>query len=101
MESLLTLLIAVPALGAVVTYVFGRKDFGGDDFARASALITSFITLAIALLVAAHFDTSSAEYQLVEKYPWFQGYAINYHVGVDGISLPLILLTVFLMPICI
>jgi NADH-quinone oxidoreductase subunit M len=101
MESLLTLLIAVPVLGAVVTYVFGRPQFGGDDFARASALITTFITLALALLVAAQFDSSSADYQLVEKYPWFQGYAINYHVGVDGISLPLILLTAFLMPICI
>lgn len=101
MESLLSILIAVPVLGAVVTYVLGKKELAGDDFARISALITTLITLAVSLLVAAQFDANSPQFQLVEQYPWFKGYAINYHVGIDGISLPLILLTTFLMPICI
>jgi NADH-quinone oxidoreductase subunit M len=101
MESLLSMLIAVPVLGAVVTYVLGKKELAGDDFARISALITTLITLAVSLLVAAQFDANSPQFQLVEQYPWFKGYAINYHVGIDGISLPLILLTTFLMPICI
>jgi NADH-quinone oxidoreductase subunit M len=101
MEHLLSILIAVPVLGAVVTYVLGKKELAGDDFARISALITTLVTLAISLLVALRFDGGSVQFQMVEQYPWFQGYAINYHVGVDGISLPLILLTTFLMPICI
>ncbi len=101
MESLLSILIAVPVLGAVVTYVLGKKELAGDDFARISALVTTLITLAVSLLVAAQFDANSPQFQMVEQYPWFKGYAINYHVGIDGISLPLILLTTFLMPICI
>jgi NADH-quinone oxidoreductase subunit M len=98
MENILTALIALPVLGAVVTYVLGR---GHDEFARYSALITTLITLALSLVMASSFDASSAEYQFVEKLNWFKGYEIYYHVGLDGISLWMVLLTAFLMPICI
>ena len=46
------------------------------------------------------FDPASAEFQFVEKRPWLGG-AINYHMGVDGISLPFVILTTALMPLCI
>ena len=46
------------------------------------------------------FDPTSAEFQFVEKRPWLAG-TINYHMGVDGISLPFVILTTALMPICI
>src|SRR5262249_46072244 len=46
------------------------------------------------------FDAASAEFQFVEKKPWLAG-AITYHMGVDGISLPFVILTTALMPLCI
>src|SRR5262249_21985314 len=53
-----------------------------------------------ALLLASRFDAASAEFQFVEKKPWLAG-TITYHLGVDGISLPFVILTAALMPICI
>ncbi len=88
-------------MGAVVTYFGGRYAEHGDSVARWSALITTGITFLVALALLAGFDGSVADFQFAEKTPWFRGYDINYHVGVDGISLWLIVLTAFLMPVCI
>jgi len=77
---------------------------GGDEHAarnaRWVALWTTLITFATSLLLLWHFDPSLAEFQFVEKQPWLGG-ATAYHMGLDGISLPLVILTTFLMPICI
>jgi NADH-quinone oxidoreductase subunit M len=64
------------------------------------ALWATLITLAVSLLLAWRFDPSSAEFQFVERRPWLAG-TIMYHMGVDGISLPFVILTTGLMPICI
>lgn len=101
MNYLLTSLILLPLLGAVVTYFGGRYAEHGDSFARWSALITTGLTFALALAVLAAFDGNSANFQFEENTPWFRGYDINYHIGVDGISLWLVVLTAFLMPVCI
>src|SRR5690606_39117564 len=63
------------------------------------AFWTTLVTFAISLLLVWHFDPASAEFQFVEKHPWL-GVA-NYHMGVDGISLPFVILTTGLMPLCI
>src|SRR5262249_16957092 len=55
---------------------------------------------ALALLLASRFDAASAEFQFVEKKPWLAG-TVTYHMGVGGISLPFVILTAALMPICI
>src|SRR5213596_3513012 len=68
--------------------------------ARWIALWTTLITFAISLILLYRFDPSSPEFQFVEKRPWLGG-AITYHMGVDGISLPFVILTTALMPICI
>ncbi|MET0538922.1 MAG: NADH-quinone oxidoreductase subunit M [Xanthobacteraceae bacterium] len=68
--------------------------------ARWIALWTTLVTFAISLLLLYRFDASSAEFQFVEKRPWLGG-AITYYMGVDGISLPFVVLTTALMPICI
>ena len=68
--------------------------------ARWVALWTTLITFAISLMLVWRFDPSSAEFQFVEKQPWLAG-TINYHMGVDGISLPFVILTTALMPLCI
>ena len=60
---------------------------------------TTLVTFAISLVMVARFDATSPEFQFVEKRPWL-GIA-SYHMGVDGISLPFVILTTALMPICI
>src|SRR3984893_5765620 len=64
------------------------------------ALWTTLITFAISLILLYRFDPTSSEFQFVEKQPWLGG-AITYYMGVDGISLPFVVLTTALMPVCI
>ncbi len=61
---------------------------------------TTLITFAVSLIVLWRFDPSSADFQFLEKRPWLGG-AITYSMGVDGISLPFVILTTALLPICI
>src|SRR6185436_2252676 len=68
--------------------------------ARWVALYTTLITFAVSLILIWRFDPSSAEFQFIERRPWLAG-TINYHMGVDGISLPFVILTTALMPLCI
>ena len=63
------------------------------------ALIGSLIPFGLALLAWARFDSSSAAFQLTEQVPWYLSLNASYHVGVDGISLTMVLLTTFLMPL--
>ncbi|MGH3666785.1 MAG: NADH-quinone oxidoreductase subunit M, partial [Acidimicrobiia bacterium] len=55
----------------------------------------------LSLLIFANFDPATHDFQLVEQAEWFVGFNINYHMGVDGISLPFVILTTALMPLCI
>ncbi len=75
-----------------------RGESAGNA-ARWIALVTTLVTLAVSGVLVATFDPSSAAYQFVERYVWFVG--AQYHMGVDGISILFVLLTAFLMPICI
>ncbi len=76
---------------------------GNDNLAKGTArwvaLWTTLVTFAISLVMVARFDPSSAEFQFSEHHPWL-GVA-SYHLGVDGISLPFVILTTALMPLCI
>ena len=62
-------------------------------------LLTTLVTLALSILLIAKFDPSQAGFQFVEDKPWFAG--LHYHMGIDGISVLFVLLTAFLLPICI
>ncbi len=101
MSNILTILIVLPLVMAAITYFGSRCEEHGANHARWIALISTLVIFGISVAMLVGFDGSSAAYQFVEKAPWFVGYDINYHVGVDGISLWLILLTTFLMPICV
>lgn len=101
MTHLLTSLIVLPLVAAVFTYFVGRNEATGAKAARWAALLSTLAIFALSLLLLVGFDGASSEFQFVEKTPWFVGYNINYHLGVDGISLWLVLLTTFLMPICV
>jgi NADH-quinone oxidoreductase subunit M len=99
---MMTALILLPLLGALIIMLFTRgDDETSANEARYIALFTTLVTLFVSLLLWLGFDGKTADFQFVEKYTWFTGFNINYYLGIDGISLFLVLLTTFLMPICI
>jgi NADH-quinone oxidoreductase subunit M len=90
----------LPLVGALFILAIQGEDAASNRNARWVALWATIVTFAVSLVVLWHFDIGSPEFQFVEKRPWLGG-AINYHMGVDGISLPLVILTTALMPLCI
>ncbi|HJY17050.1 MAG TPA: NADH-quinone oxidoreductase subunit M, partial [Xanthobacteraceae bacterium] len=95
----LTVVTFLPIAGAAFIALL-RDDDAGVRNARWVALWTTLITFAISLVLIWRFDASSADFQFVEKAPWLGG-AITYSMGVDGVSLPFVVLTTALMPISI
>jgi NADH-quinone oxidoreductase subunit M len=67
---------------------------------RSVTLFTTMFTFVVSLWIWAGFDTSTPGFQFVEKTEWL-GSGISYHMGVDGISMLFVILTTFLMPLCI
>ncbi len=96
---ILSVVTFLPLLGALFI-AFLSEDEAGVRNARWVALWTTLITFAISLILVWRFDPGSADFQFLEKRPWLGG-AINYAMGVDGISLPFVILTTALMPISI
>jgi NADH-quinone oxidoreductase subunit M len=96
----LTLLTFFPLVGIIVLFFIPREQ---KDTLRWTALITSLITFLLSLWVLALFDSSDPNLQLVAKYDWITvaGWNIQYYLGVDGLSILLVLLTGFLTPISI
>jgi NADH-quinone oxidoreductase subunit M len=71
----------------------------GDTVWRMGALAVSLVDLGLSCEVWARFDPSRADMQMVERVPWIADYGVTYYVGVDGISLFLVVLTAFLLPV--
>jgi NADH-quinone oxidoreductase subunit M len=98
----LTILILLPIIGALFIILFVKQD---SKFANQNATImafwTSMVNFLVSIIVLCKFNFADAGYQFVEKHVWISYFNIGYHVGIDGISLSLILLTTFLLPICI
>ncbi|HEY9052980.1 MAG TPA: NADH-quinone oxidoreductase subunit M, partial [Gammaproteobacteria bacterium] len=90
---LLSLVVWIPIIGGVVVLLSGDK--GSADGARRLALIFSIVTFILSLGLYSDFDTTTAQMQFVERFEWIGAYNIFYHLGVDGISMPLIILTTF------
>ena len=103
MPHILSIVTFLPLVGAGLLLLAGMMNKGGQDAAapaaRWIALGTTLVVLAVSVLLVAQFDPSNPAYQFVENYAWFAG--AEYHLGVDGISILFVLLTAFLMPICI
>ncbi|WP_169569206.1 NADH-quinone oxidoreductase subunit M [Sneathiella limimaris] len=98
--NILSYVTFLPLVGALLILVTGGKEEVAARNARQVALWTTLATFAISLLIWINFDNSQAGFQFVEKAEWLGG-GINYHMGVDGISMLFIILTTFLMPLCI
>jgi NADH-quinone oxidoreductase subunit M len=94
----LTLLVLIPVAGmAVIAMVDGRRE----RVIRRIALVTALVAFAITLLLWARFDGTSADFQFVERHAWIPAFGIDYFVGIDGISLFLVVLTAFLTPLAL
>jgi NADH-quinone oxidoreductase subunit M len=100
---ILSLITYAPLIGVAAILIlrfFGRADDPGTvRAAKWIALVTTLATLALSVLLVAQFDPTTAGFQFVEDAPWFAG--LHYRMGVDGISVLFVLLTAFLMPLCI
>jgi NADH-quinone oxidoreductase subunit M len=90
----------LPLAGVVWIMLVYSDGAAEQRNARWVALWTTLITFVVSLILVWRFDAGSPEFQFVERRPWLGG-AINYHMGVDGISLPFVILTTALMPLCI
>ena len=97
---ILTSLIALPIAGALLLF-FVPNDEHNDGTVRATALVVSLLVFAETLLLWYHFNASSAEFQFIERHDWIPAFGISYFIGVDGISLLLVVLTGFLTPIAL
>ncbi len=95
---ILSILIWLPIVaGAVVLAIGSERALLGKQVALGASVLT--FVLSIPLFTG--FDTSTASLQFVEQVPWIERFNVYYHLGVDGISMPLILLTTFLTPLVV
>ncbi|MEH6528040.1 MAG: NADH-quinone oxidoreductase subunit M [Sneathiella sp.] len=90
----------LPLVGVLLILLTSGKEESSARNARWVAIWTTLFTFIVSLFIWINFDNSTAAFQFVEKDDWLGG-GINYHMGVDGISMLFIILTTFLMPLCI
>ncbi|MDJ1406993.1 MAG: NADH-quinone oxidoreductase subunit M [Candidatus Midichloria sp.] len=94
--------IFLPILGAAVIILLGRVNYlKSDIISKYLALIVASANFLISIFILLRFDKETNQLQFVEKKAWFAEYDINYHLGIDILSLYFILLTTFLSLICI
>jgi len=92
-QGLVSFLIWLPIAAGIVVLLLGERNIAAG---RWISLLASIATLLLSLPLLAHFDASSAAFQFVENLPWIARFHANYALGLDGISLPLVVLTAFI-----
>src|SRR5260370_24275927 len=97
---ILSVVTFLPVLGALVIYLSRGDDEAAQRNSRWIALWTTLVTFAVSLILVWRFDASNPDFQFIEKASCLAN-GITYHMGVDGISLPFVILTTALMPFCI
>lgn len=93
---ILSALVFFPLIGALLLLLIP-----GENFSRFCTLAVTTITAVASIQLYCRFDTTTAKYQFAEHHSWIPSLGINYTLGIDGISLLLILLTTFIMPLCV
>jgi NADH-quinone oxidoreductase subunit M len=96
---ILSTITFLPLLGALLIVLLRGNDESVTRNARYIALWTTLVTLGLSLLLWRAFDPTTAQFQFIEERAWLG--TIKYRMGVDGISMPFVVLTAFLMPLCI
>ncbi|WP_293644682.1 NADH-quinone oxidoreductase subunit M [Thiolapillus sp.] len=90
---ILSAVIWLPVLGGLLVAFSGDK---APNVSRWLALSVAVLTFLLSLLLYTGFETGTAAMQFQENIPWIESFKVNYHLGVDGISMPLIILTTFI-----
>jgi NADH-quinone oxidoreductase subunit M len=98
--GILSCIVFLPLVGAAFILALRGNDEATLENARFAAFATTLIVFLLSLCAYAQFDHASSAFQLVEEKNWF-GRGLTYKMGVDGLSFPFVLLTTFLLPICI
>jgi NADH-quinone oxidoreductase subunit M len=98
-DMILSLMTFLPLAGVILLFLIPK---GSHGLLRGVALATTIVTFLVSLPLVTGFETN-AEYQFVQNIPWIAAgsFQMNYHVGIDGISLWLVILTTFIMPIAV
>ncbi|MBU2118652.1 MAG: NADH-quinone oxidoreductase subunit M [Alphaproteobacteria bacterium] len=103
MTGILSLITYAPVAGIAailaLRFIAPAGSARSADLAKWIALVTTLATLALSLVMLGQFDRTTADFQFVEDFAWFGG--LHYRMGVDGISVLFVVLTAFLMPLCI
>jgi len=97
-SHLLTLILFSPVLAAVILFFIPRDQ---DDLVRWGAFVFSFIPFVLSLALWFGFDAGQAGFQFEEKAIWYAAIGSSYHLGVDGISITMVLLTTLLTPLAV
>lgn len=98
---LLSLVTFLPLVGALFILTARGEEAVVAQGARYVALWTSLVTFVLSLFIWFGFERGTAEFQFVERLEWLPSLGIAYHMGVDGISMPFVLLSTLLTPLCI
>jgi NADH-quinone oxidoreductase subunit M len=88
--ALLTILVFTPLVGAVIVYLAG---FASEKLSKALTILISASTIVMTLFIFFTFNGASTGFQLVEKYDWATIFGLTYTLGIDGISLPLLIIS--------
>ncbi len=98
LNQILSLILFLPTMAALIMVVLpGNKP----ALLRGTAFVLSLVPLILTLLLWVRFDSSLQGYQFMENTPWYPAIGSSYHLGVDGLSLPMVLLTTLLTPLAI
>ena len=97
---ILSTLIIIPLIGSITTLLINSTDDIGKRNIKLVSLYASIVNFLVSIILWVNFDKLSPDFQFVERYAWLSE-NITYYIGVDGISIFLIILTTFLMPFCI
>jgi len=87
---LLSLLIWLPILGGAAVLFIGDKK---ADLTRWASLVIALVVFVLSIPLYTGFDSTTAAMQFQENLSWIETFDVNYHLGIDGFALPLILLT--------
>jgi NADH-quinone oxidoreductase subunit M len=98
---IISVLIFFPLLASLVLAFIRNQNGRNDALLREVALAAAIIEFTISLLLLISFDATTPRMQFVEHIPWVKSLGISYYLGIDGISLWLVLMTTFLLPLCV
>jgi NADH-quinone oxidoreductase subunit M len=98
MSNLLSIVTLLPLAGAIIILFLPKE---GKNAVRSVAMVASVLDFLVSIILFFRFQLGTSAMQFVERYEWISSLGISYHLGIDGISLFLVLLTTFLTPLCV